>query len=170
MGNFRSDRPDFRNRSRDRPNSRFGGRSRGGFGRDRGDFRRSERRPREMHDITCDKCGKQCQVPFRPSGDKPVLCSDCFRNSNDSNTNFGSGNQNKSAQSGISSEQFNQLNSKLDKILLVLQDLELDVDDSEEESEDNEDFDEEDDEDNEEEEDQEDEENDDVNKKDGSEE
>lgn len=31
-----------------------------------------------MHDAVCDKCGKDCKVPFRPSGDKPIYCSNCF--------------------------------------------------------------------------------------------
>lgn len=34
---------------------------------------------REMHPATCAECGKETQVPFRPSGDRPVYCSDCFR-------------------------------------------------------------------------------------------
>lgn len=34
---------------------------------------------REMFSATCSSCGKQAQVPFRPSGNKPVYCSDCFR-------------------------------------------------------------------------------------------
>ena len=55
-----------------RGGSRFGS-NRGGRG-DRGD--RSERP--QMHDATCDDCGKKCQVPFRPTGDKPIYCSDCF--------------------------------------------------------------------------------------------
>jgi CxxC-x17-CxxC domain-containing protein len=33
---------------------------------------------REMHDVVCAQCGKDTQVPFRPSGDRPVYCSDCF--------------------------------------------------------------------------------------------
>ncbi|MBW3612481.1 MAG: zinc-ribbon domain containing protein [Chloroflexi bacterium] len=37
------------------------------------------RGPREMHDATCARCGKDAQVPFQPRGDKPVYCSDCFR-------------------------------------------------------------------------------------------
>ena len=36
------------------------------------------RRQREMHDAVCAQCGKETQVPFRPSGDRPVYCSDCF--------------------------------------------------------------------------------------------
>ncbi len=35
---------------------------------------------REMHDVVCARCGKDTQVPFRPSGDRPVYCSDCFSN------------------------------------------------------------------------------------------
>jgi CxxC-x17-CxxC domain-containing protein len=31
-----------------------------------------------MHEAICAECGRTCQVPFRPSGDKPVYCSDCF--------------------------------------------------------------------------------------------
>lgn len=38
----------------------------------------SERRPREMFEATCANCGKTASVPFRPSGSKPVYCSDCF--------------------------------------------------------------------------------------------
>jgi CxxC-x17-CxxC domain-containing protein len=34
--------------------------------------------PREMFSATCSSCGKEAQVPFRPSGAKPVYCSDCF--------------------------------------------------------------------------------------------
>jgi len=34
---------------------------------------------REMHAATCAACGVETQVPFRPSGDRPVYCSDCFR-------------------------------------------------------------------------------------------
>jgi CxxC-x17-CxxC domain-containing protein len=34
---------------------------------------------RQMYPATCAKCGKTCQVPFQPRGDKPVYCSDCFR-------------------------------------------------------------------------------------------
>lgn len=34
--------------------------------------------PREMFQAVCNDCHKSCQVPFRPTGDKPVYCSDCF--------------------------------------------------------------------------------------------
>ena len=40
-------------------------------------FGSRDSRPK-MHDATCNKCGKRCQVPFRPTGERPVYCSDCF--------------------------------------------------------------------------------------------
>lgn len=52
-----------------------GGKS-GGFQKKRWD---SERRgPMTLHKATCSECGKGCEVPFRPTGEKPVYCSDCF--------------------------------------------------------------------------------------------
>ena len=50
-----------------------GGGNSGGGGYDRG--------PREMFSATCSSCGREAQVPFRPSGAKPVYCSDCFTRS-----------------------------------------------------------------------------------------
>jgi CxxC-x17-CxxC domain-containing protein len=38
-----------------------------------------DRAPREMFSATCSNCGKEAQVPFRPTSGKPVYCSDCFR-------------------------------------------------------------------------------------------
>jgi CxxC-x17-CxxC domain-containing protein len=37
------------------------------------------RQPREMHTVICAECGKETQVPFKPSGDRPVYCQDCFQ-------------------------------------------------------------------------------------------
>jgi CxxC-x17-CxxC domain-containing protein len=36
-------------------------------------------RNREMHQVTCASCGVQTQVPFKPTGDRPVYCRDCFQ-------------------------------------------------------------------------------------------
>ncbi len=51
------------------------------FGNDRGGFSRGgfNDRPRESFTITCSQCGKQDTVPFKPKGDRPVLCRDCFQ-------------------------------------------------------------------------------------------
>jgi len=43
-----------------------------------------------MHKATCSKCGKTCEVPFKPNGDKPIFCNDCF----DSKKNY-EGNERK---------------------------------------------------------------------------
>ena len=57
----------------------FGGGSRGGFGGgSRGGFG-GPRPPREMHKAVCAQCNKECEVPFKPSGDRPVYCRDCFQ-------------------------------------------------------------------------------------------
>ena len=34
--------------------------------------------PREMFKAVCAECGKETEVPFRPSEDRPVYCFDCF--------------------------------------------------------------------------------------------
>lgn len=35
---------------------------------------------RPMFDAVCAECGKDCKVPFEPRTDRPVYCSDCFKN------------------------------------------------------------------------------------------
>ncbi len=34
--------------------------------------------PREFFPAICAECGKEAQLPFKPRGDRPVYCSDCF--------------------------------------------------------------------------------------------
>ena len=53
----------------------YGGGYSGGFGGG----------PKEMHKATCSECKKECEVPFKPRGDRPVYCKDCFsKRKNDS--------------------------------------------------------------------------------------
>lgn len=33
---------------------------------------------RTMHKAICADCKKECTIPFKPSGDRPVYCQDCF--------------------------------------------------------------------------------------------
>ena len=33
---------------------------------------------RQIYSVKCAACGKQAQVPFKPSGDRPVYCRDCY--------------------------------------------------------------------------------------------
>ncbi len=134
----------------DRSRSRFGGGSRD-RGRNRGEDRESfgdrskgfgrggDRGKIEMYDVICDKCGKNCEVPFKPTTGKPVLCSDCFRQNDRGSGSRGFSNQRRpfpsqTIQSGASSEQLKQINEKLDKIIKTLQELEM-TDDSEDEEE-----------------------------------
>jgi len=53
--------------------------NRGGGG---GGFNRGPRPQREMYPATCANCGAETEVPFRPSGDRPVYCFDCFSKNN----------------------------------------------------------------------------------------
>ncbi len=57
----------------------FGGRpkfgNKFGGGRDGGD---RSGRPTQLFPAVCSECRKNCEVPFRPTGDKPVYCRDCF--------------------------------------------------------------------------------------------
>ena len=100
-----------RNRSRfdrsDRGRDRGGGRRRDG-GRDR----RSERH--EMHSAICDKCGKDCEVPFKPTQGKPIYCDDCYK---DKSREAGSRSE---MGKPINNEKIDQINKKLDKIMKAL--------------------------------------------------
>jgi CxxC-x17-CxxC domain-containing protein len=35
-------------------------------------------RERVLHQAVCADCRKRCEVPFKPSGDRPVYCPECF--------------------------------------------------------------------------------------------
>src|ERR1041385_5622680 len=59
-----------------------GGGGRGGYGGGgggRGGFGGGGGGPRQMHPATCASCGKQTEVPFKPSGSRPVYCRECFQ-------------------------------------------------------------------------------------------
>lgn len=50
----------------------------------RKDFNRGPRRefdngPREMFPAKCSDCGKDTEVPFKPTEGKPVYCKDCYQ-------------------------------------------------------------------------------------------
>lgn len=38
----------------------------------------SRNNERVMHKAICADCKKECSLPFKPSGDRPVYCQDCF--------------------------------------------------------------------------------------------
>ena len=123
VGNYNRD-----NRSNSRRNS-------GG-----GDYRRSGNRGggggrREMFDAVCDKCGKDCKVPFRPTSGKPVYCSDCFEKTSDrggsNSRNYqdrgprrssggAGGDYRRSSPRPQNNEQLEAISQKLDKIIEML--------------------------------------------------
>jgi len=103
--------------------SRGGGRS---FGRrDFGsrDFRGGGRRDNQMFKTTCSECGKECEVPFRPTNGKPVYCSECFEKKGGRRSD--SSRPQRSDFRGPSSDQnkaqLDALNIKLDRILKILE-------------------------------------------------
>lgn len=36
-------------------------------------------RPQVRHEVKCSACGIQTTVPFKPTLDRPVYCTDCYR-------------------------------------------------------------------------------------------
>lgn len=84
------------------------------FNRDRSFNNRRFDKP-TMHQAVCDKCRKECEVPFRPTQGKPVYCSNCFDRPTSRRPSF--------EERGVPDykEQFIALNAKLDKILNILE-------------------------------------------------
>ena len=104
-------------RNFNRGNNRFGG------GRDfkRRDFGRRDSSDRfTMHQTTCSKCGNECEVPFRPTGEKPVFCNKCFENVRHSDSRRFEGRNTDRRVEDPYKKQFESLNWKLDKILKIL--------------------------------------------------
>src|SRR3989338_3784435 len=73
-------------------------------------YQRSGFDKKRMFEAVCSKCGNKCEVPFKPTGDKPVYCSQCFDR----------GNKPSAQTPDQFKQQFETLNSKLDKILQAL--------------------------------------------------
>ncbi|MCZ6697378.1 MAG: zinc-ribbon domain containing protein [Planctomycetota bacterium] len=66
-----------REKRKSRASSGGGGGGGGGGHRPGGS---ADRRPqREFHEVVCAECGTTTTVPFKPTGDRPVYCRDCFR-------------------------------------------------------------------------------------------
>ena len=38
----------------------------------------TDQQGRQLYSVKCASCGNQTQVPFKPSGDRPVYCRDCY--------------------------------------------------------------------------------------------
>lgn len=91
-GGFRKGGVDFKKKGTDfgfKP--KFGGGDKGGFkggerGGDRGGRSFTPRPQGDLFPATCSTCHKPCEVPFKPSSDKPVYCSACFGKKNQDET------------------------------------------------------------------------------------
>ena len=92
-----------------------------------------------MHAATCSECGNPCEVPFRPTGERPIFCSTCFgKQKSQEGKSFGGGSRERSfdrprfenkrpdfrqapPQDNKAMEQFKQqleiMNNKLERIL-----------------------------------------------------
>ncbi|HLD58078.1 MAG TPA: CxxC-x17-CxxC domain-containing protein [archaeon] len=35
--------------------------------------------PRQMYDAVCSDCGKETQVPFKPTEGRPIYCKECYQ-------------------------------------------------------------------------------------------
>ena len=51
----------------------------------------SEEPQREMFTIKCSECGKDAEVPFKPTEGRPVYCRDCFMKHRPPRRSFGGG-------------------------------------------------------------------------------
>ncbi|MCX5657631.1 MAG: hypothetical protein NTZ48_05360 [Candidatus Omnitrophica bacterium] len=67
-----SERP-FEGKHFSKPFQRFDNSSRHDRGRQGSDYRE-----RSFTKAICAECNKECEVPFKPSGDRPVYCKECF--------------------------------------------------------------------------------------------
>ncbi len=106
-----------------------GGKSFGGGGNRFGG--RDGGRP-TMNKATCSDCGASCEVPFKPTGDRPVYCNSCFtvkKSGEGRPNNFGVDRHEKprffektggSNNSGAITDQLKALNGKIDKLVAML--------------------------------------------------
>jgi CxxC-x17-CxxC domain-containing protein len=74
------------------------------------DFAKSSFQEKRVYSAICSKCGSKCEVPFRPTGGKPIYCSNCFRK----------GDNTRGKNTEQIKEQLERLNAKLDTILRLL--------------------------------------------------
>lgn len=102
-----------------KPHNNRGGKKFGGGGnwKRSGDDRFEDRPP--LHDATCDSCHQPCQVPFRPTGVRPVYCRNCFKKDGDSPKRFGDKRSfsGRSEGSGDMEQRLKSIEKKIDLIL-----------------------------------------------------
>ena len=139
-------------RGGDRGGNRYGGGSSGykKFGGGGGKFGGRDGGRPQMHRATCTECNSSCEVPFKPTGDRPVFCNQCFKKGDNGgdfapkkfakrdygdsdDRGFGNGGKKFGGSSGGHGgnaggganydKQFAILNEKLDKILGAMEEM-----------------------------------------------
>lgn len=78
-----------------------------------------EGRESESYEAICDDCGAKCKLPFKPSRDKEVYCSACFEDRGNTRS-YDNDRSSNGGGSSMTSEQFDILNEKLDRILRTI--------------------------------------------------
>lgn len=82
-------------------------------------------RPVQLFSATCAQCRKVCEVPFRPNGEKPVFCRDCFGGKKDSGRDFAPVPRSAPAYAATNLDdlkrQVDAMNKKLDTVLQLVE-------------------------------------------------
>jgi CxxC-x17-CxxC domain-containing protein len=80
-----------------------------------------------MFDAVCAQCSSRCQVPFKPNGRKPVLCSNCFGKGGDRGDRFSGRSERPSfdrpsfqSRGSNDGDRLKAIEAKLDQILEIL--------------------------------------------------
>ena len=116
-------------RSRDTSRSSSRGNGSRGTGRDSRDSPRStygdnrrgteyikDRKELTMTKTVCDSCGERCEVPFKPTTNKPIYCRACYSKQND----FPKREESHSPRPSSSNRDLEMINDKLNKIMKAL--------------------------------------------------
>lgn len=119
--------------------NRFGRGNKSGFGKKNTDKSfRPDNKDRIMYKAICDECGEDCELPFRPTGDKPVYCKSCFekkkgiggdrRNNRFPQNRFGGQKNNFRENAGRENndelkKQLVILNGKMDQLIGVIEEM-----------------------------------------------
>lgn len=91
----------------------------------------------QRYKAVCSNCGQNCEVPFRPTGEKPVYCNNCFgkmRNAGGGGAvrddrgrgdrvprhDFGGGEQRRDFNNDVI-RQLEEVNTKLDRLIRAIE-------------------------------------------------
>lgn len=70
---------------------------------------------KRLYEAVCDTCGNNCEVPFRPTGEKPIYCRQCFVKPEGRTQTFSTQKPSEDYK-----DHFRMINKKLDTLLALL--------------------------------------------------